>query len=472
MTNSGFSSHAKKDRRSEHWGRRQPASPQFEKKGIFDDIIGPGDDEQATPGTGPGHVGAGPGGVGTGGAGQGNIGPGGVGQGAAGQGTDTGAGQSSTAPPAGGEQTSTRTRTPVVNPTTDSSTTATRTPGRTAQTATPSASSTSATSSSSASSSSRSSVQTSSTQTSSSVRTTSSSSPILTPSGPALHSTTQTITSTPPAVSTGVSNASDTSGASSSNTGAIVGGVAGGIAGLALLLFLAMFLVKKYRQRKLDKEVFDAAFFRRSAVMLNDPPSNDEPLSRGYSPPPTMAQRYDGQPVSNAGARSWGAGAGVGAAAGYGAAPAYHHQNHTAGGYDSRMYNAYPHYSPGQTMSPPPANVYSQFAPAPPPKQYGYGGQGQFIPSPAAAYGARDADASYQGQPDMTNLEHHQPPAGYLTRQASAGSSDSGHGSYVPVTRGVAPQAVGNAAASHGTTAETGKRPATVYDEADVYGGI
>ncbi|KAJ7623653.1 hypothetical protein FB45DRAFT_926350 [Roridomyces roridus] len=80
----------------------------------------------------------------------------------------------------------------------------------------------------------------------------------------------------------------------------VVGGVVGGIAGLAILLFLITFFM---RRRQKDDEVvnFDPGVFRRSAMLISDPPTHQDTVDRGYNPPapPTMVQRGPMYPVQD-----------------------------------------------------------------------------------------------------------------------------------------------------------------------------
>ncbi|EAU90629.1 hypothetical protein CC1G_09869 [Coprinopsis cinerea okayama7 len=82
--------------------------------------------------------------------------------------------------------------------------------------------------------------------------------------------------------------AEDTEGGT--NTGAVVGGIIGGIAGIAALAFIIAFFLR--RQRKRDSNTFNASEFRRSAILMNDPPTHEDTVARGYNPPaPSMTER-------------------------------------------------------------------------------------------------------------------------------------------------------------------------------------
>ncbi|KAK0214921.1 hypothetical protein IW262DRAFT_1465701 [Armillaria fumosa] len=93
------------------------------------------------------------------------------------------------------------------------------------------------------------------------------------------------------ASSSAVASASASSTGGTSNTGAIIGGVAAGIIGLALVIGMIGFFLRRWRTKRRERDEFDASQFRRSAVMMQDPPpdpGNDHP----YNPrPPSMLER-------------------------------------------------------------------------------------------------------------------------------------------------------------------------------------
>ncbi|KAK7031510.1 hypothetical protein R3P38DRAFT_3187221 [Favolaschia claudopus] len=74
-----------------------------------------------------------------------------------------------------------------------------------------------------------------------------------------------------------------------SNTNALVapvlGGVAGGVVGLALLVFLITWFMRRRRPDQ-DAINFDPGAFRRSAMLMADPPTHQDTVDRGYNPAP------------------------------------------------------------------------------------------------------------------------------------------------------------------------------------------
>ncbi|KAJ6478530.1 hypothetical protein C8R47DRAFT_1198463 [Mycena vitilis] len=139
---------------------------------------------------------------------------------------------------------------------------------------------------------------TSSTPTTSSTITTptthSSVAPTTTHSATALHDNLTKIVSHIVSVTASTPSASSSSTAVASTSNALVapvlGGVAGGIIGLAGLIFLLTFCLRRRRNNE-DAVNFDPGAFRRSAVMLDDPPTHTDTVTRGYNPPPMMEQR-------------------------------------------------------------------------------------------------------------------------------------------------------------------------------------
>ncbi|PFH50942.1 hypothetical protein AMATHDRAFT_47462 [Amanita thiersii Skay4041] len=111
----------------------------------------------------------------------------------------------------------------------------------------------------------------------------------------ALPTTTGLGASNPSLSSTQTSSAaSDTSTSSSSdgnNAGPIVGGVVGGLFALVALSLFVAFLVRRWRRREIDKAIFDATEFRRSAVNIDDQPAASQPKQRSLRPP-TMIERH------------------------------------------------------------------------------------------------------------------------------------------------------------------------------------
>jgi len=115
-----------------------------------------------------------------------------------------------------------------------------------------------------------------------------------------LHNTTTAIGhQVTPSASSSVSAGSAVASASSSpNSGSIGGGVAVGIIVLAALICLVVYLMR--RSRRHGEEQFDASEFRRSAVLMSDPPTHEDTIAWGFNlPPPAMTERkQSGSPLS------------------------------------------------------------------------------------------------------------------------------------------------------------------------------
>ncbi|KAG6859921.1 hypothetical protein C0995_001924 [Termitomyces sp. Mi166 len=90
--------------------------------------------------------------------------------------------------------------------------------------------------------------------------------------------------------------------------GAVAGGVVGSLAGLALLVTVVVFVVRRYRKKSLDALVFNASKFRRSALLLNDPPIPPEKEKmqeqRGPRPPSMISRHLNAPAVPKASAAS------------------------------------------------------------------------------------------------------------------------------------------------------------------------
>ncbi|KAJ3821823.1 hypothetical protein F5880DRAFT_1508260, partial [Lentinula raphanica] len=75
------------------------------------------------------------------------------------------------------------------------------------------------------------------------------------------------------------------------NTGAVVGGIAGGLAAVSIIRFLVALFLRRYNRRKRAAR-FEAAQFRRSAMVLDDDP--------GFMPrPPEMVQNRENNYISS-----------------------------------------------------------------------------------------------------------------------------------------------------------------------------
>ncbi|KAJ6485758.1 hypothetical protein C8R45DRAFT_1214469 [Mycena sanguinolenta] len=190
--------------------------------------------------------------------------------------------------PVGGGETKTKTST------TATSTTATSTSSTTSATSTASSLSASSTFPSSFTTATSSTTTTSSKQTTTSTTTHHSIPITTTASGTALHND---ITITRVSSVTAQAAAADSSNpavptTSNALVAPVVGGVAGGIVGLALLVFLITWF---FRRRRPDQDAinFDPGAFRRSAMLIQEPPTHQDTVERGYNPanPPAMVER-------------------------------------------------------------------------------------------------------------------------------------------------------------------------------------
>jgi len=61
---------------------------------------------------------------------------------------------------------------------------------------------------------------------------------------------------------------------------------------LAALIFILLLCIRRWRKRDEDQNDFSPDNFRRSAVLMDDPPTHSDTINRGYNPrPPTMIER-------------------------------------------------------------------------------------------------------------------------------------------------------------------------------------
>ncbi|KAM6497348.1 hypothetical protein JOM56_007821 [Amanita muscaria] len=82
---------------------------------------------------------------------------------------------------------------------------------------------------------------------------------------------------------------SQTSGATTSS-GSVAAGVVVGLVGACAMVVFLVFLVRRKLRKPHDD--FDATDFRRSAILMHDPPAHEDVVARGYNPrPPTMIER-------------------------------------------------------------------------------------------------------------------------------------------------------------------------------------
>ncbi|KAH0583105.1 hypothetical protein J132_09744 [Termitomyces sp. J132] len=206
------------------------------------------------------------------------------------------------------------------------------------------------------------------------------------------------ITSSRTISSAAASSTETQSSESGTNVGGIVGGLVGGLIGVAAVIFVIRFLLN--RQRKRNDEISAAAFnptdFRRSAILMDDPPTHDETVERGFNPrPPTMIERRLASPAPTFGTQ-YGAPAPVMGLPDYG-------------------YNQYQAYGPMQTMSPHSATVMLNNSPYP----------NVAYPNPAYTQSPFSPIAT----PTSASQFEESQQAAVLTRQSSNGSrGSSGHG--------------------------------------------
>ncbi|KAJ7807311.1 hypothetical protein B0H14DRAFT_2873776 [Mycena olivaceomarginata] len=119
-----------------------------------------------------------------------------------------------------------------------------------------------------------------------------------TASGSALHDNiTKVVThiasvTTPGAAAAAATSSSPAVNTTSAMVAPVIGGVAGGILGLTLIIFAITWFMRRRRPTE-DAINFDPGTFRRSAMLMTDPPTHQETVERGYNPatPPAMVER-------------------------------------------------------------------------------------------------------------------------------------------------------------------------------------
>ncbi|GLB41574.1 hypothetical protein LshimejAT787_1001740 [Lyophyllum shimeji] len=231
--------------------------------------------------------------------------------------------------------------------------------------------------------------------------------PVLVTTSPIITSPTRTFSTTGLGASTTSSAPSSTTSSSpgsGTNVGGIVGGIAGALLGLAVLVFVVRFIMKRQRDKDDNSAAaFNASDFRRSAVLMNDPPTHDETVERGFNPrPPTMIQRKLASPAPTFGTQ-------YGAPGPYGALDGAEYGN-------MDQYGQYQSFAPGQVINAmsPPVSATS----AHPMYHNPAYGQSPFSPigSPVSAMGP-----GYDGGPAPV-LTRQPSSATQPSRQLSAGS--------------------------------------------------
>ncbi|KAF8990671.1 hypothetical protein BDQ17DRAFT_1433608 [Cyathus striatus] len=233
---------------------------------------------------------------------------------------------------------------------------------------------------------------------------------------------TRSLSLTSSASASSTSAANDTADDSSVSTGAVVGGIAAGVVAVAAVGLAIAFFIRRSRRKRDDSGAFDPTDFRRSAMIINDPPTHEDTIARGYNPrPPTMIERR--QMNSNSPAPTFGTQ--------YGApAPAY--PDDPAMNYGmNRGDGAYPSFTPGQVMNANYGNMSPGYGPASadplfPPSAYA--NQSPFSPmeSPMSAvmYNERGEPVN---APVLTRQPSHGAP---LARQDSYNNGYNSYGEY------------------------------------------
>jgi hypothetical protein len=202
------------------------------------------------------------------------------------------------------------------------------------------------------------------------------------------YSTASLTSSAPATTSTGA-------GASTGlSTGAIVGGLGAGIVAIAAIGFAVAFFFRRARKQS---DGFDPVGFRHSAVLLNDPPTHEDTIKRGFNPP--MSEKYPVSPSPQ----------GYSASA-YSYEDQYNHADNRAG-YGATGYNGQP-YPIGQPISSSPISPNSTSQLVFPPALHNQSP----LPSPYEDY-------SHYGQPAYPFLNEQPVVHTSLTRQPSAHSN-------------------------------------------------
>ncbi|KAG6909795.1 hypothetical protein DXG01_015288 [Tephrocybe rancida] len=199
-------------------------------------------------------------------------------------------------------------------------------------------------------------------------------------------------------------------GTSTVSGGAVAGAVIGGLAGLALIAAVVFFLVRRYRKSSTESWAFNAAKFRRSALLLDDTPSrpekNMQQQQRGPRPPSMIARHMNSPAVPQASATG----------------PYGEHAVHSADPYGqyaagAAQYNVGMYGADGQVIRDPYADVYG-----------GNPSYGQHAPYGQPAFGAPPTQLQFpQRQQAFTPQPYNQQFPAQHTFQSSIGSAESAH---------------------------------------------
>ncbi|KAF8623145.1 hypothetical protein AX17_007534 [Amanita inopinata Kibby_2008] len=104
-----------------------------------------------------------------------------------------------------------------------------------------------------------------------------------------------TLSSIQSSSTTDTSATATSTSSSSHDSGPIVGGIFGGLFAVAAVVFFVGFLLRRWRRRQIDKEIFDATEFRSTAVNLDD--SASQPTQRSLRPPTMIERHMNATPV-------------------------------------------------------------------------------------------------------------------------------------------------------------------------------
>ncbi|THU85482.1 hypothetical protein K435DRAFT_387269 [Dendrothele bispora CBS 962.96] len=236
------------------------------------------------------------------------------------------------------------------------------------------------------------------------------------------------------------------------NTGAIVGGIAGGLAALAAVIFIVMFFLRR-RSRRAREERFNAAQFRKSAMIVDD--EEFAPVPR---PPEMISNRMNIVPST---------GSIVGA--GMAGTGAYKYQN------EEQVFNPYHDETPravelGSTGPVAQSGAAQAHQPLQPRQQYTFGQSYQQSSTSAAGVGAGvgvAAAAAVGGAYAMHEYHDAEPNGVYSSQpQVTDVYDPEVYGNY----HAYLPDANNEGVQAQGLTAGNRTSVATVAD--DAYGGI
>jgi hypothetical protein len=191
-----------------------------------------------------------------------------------------------------------------------------------------------------------------------------------------------------------------------SSKGLIVGGIVAGVIAISVIVFAVWWFRRRKRRNDTEAGAFDASDFRRSAMMLNDPPTHEDVVAKGYgSPrPPSMFQHRMASPAPTFGTQ-------------YGAAPPV-----PSMAYGQDM-NSPVSYGVGQTFaSPSPYTPYTPNTSAP------FLGAGYNAHSYSPAPSEYTADPSYNAYDEKAQDLSRQPSTVSVNYQQQEAGQQYGYG--------------------------------------------